>query len=173
MRPPGAMTAIFPPALLAAMVLAFAHGGMAPAAAGEAALHDRMLARINLHRARNDLPPLAMDARLAGAALAHARDMVQNDFFGHAGSDQADIARRVGRTGYSWHAVGENIAGGLASPEDTVDGWMASPGHRRNMLNAVFRDAGIGHVFRADDGGAVRYRHYWTLVLAAGPAPPR
>ena len=130
-----------------------------------------MLAAVNQVRARNDVPPLRVDRRLARAAQAHARDMADNDFFAHEGSDRSDSGVRARRAGYDWRAVGENIAAGLASPEATVTDWMASPGHRRNMLDPVFRDAGIGHVFRAGDDDKVRYRHYWTLLLATA-APP-
>ncbi len=138
--------------------------------AAEHSVEARVLAQINQYRARNDLPPLRADQRLARAALAHARDMADNDFFAHEGSDRTDSGMRARRAGYDWRAVGENIAGGLPSPEDTVAGWMASAGHRQNMLNPDFRDAGIGYVFRAADDGDVRHRHYWTLVLAAGAA---
>ncbi len=142
-----------------------------PSIAAEPSVEARVLVQINKVRARNDLPPLRADRRLARAAVAHARDMADNDFFAHEGSDRTDSGVRARRAGYDWRAVGENIAGGLSSPEDTVADWMASAGHRQNMLNPVFRDAGIGYVFRADDDGDVRYRHYWTLVLAAGAAP--
>lgn len=127
-----------------------------------------MLAQVNRYRVENGLPPLRFDERLARAALGHARDMADHDFFAHDGSDQSNSGVRARRAGYGWRAVGENIAGGLASPAGTVDEWMASEGHRHNMLNPVFRDAGIGHFYRADDNGKVRYRHYWVLVLAAG-----
>ncbi len=138
--------------------------------AAEHSVEARVLAQVNAYRVRNDLPPLRADRRLARAALAHARDMADNDFFAHEGSDHTHSGVRARRAGYDWRAVGENIAGGLSSPEDTVAGWMASAGHRQNMLNPVFRDAGIGHVFRAADDGDVRYRHYWTLVLATTAA---
>ena len=55
----------------------------------------------------------------------------------------------------------------VASADATVDSWMTSEGHRQNLLNPVFRHAGIGYVFNDRDGGAVRYRHYWALTLGA------
>jgi uncharacterized protein YkwD len=48
------------------------------------------------------------------------------------------------RIGY---AVGENIAWAtlwMATPKAIVAGWMASPGHRANILDATFRETGIG-----------------------------
>ena len=48
------------------------------------------------------------------------------------------------RVGY---AVGENIAWAtlwLASPKAIVASWMSDPGHRANILDATFRDTGIG-----------------------------
>ncbi len=157
--------------LALAVLLASATGQAVPLAAGSG-VQARMLAQVNFYRARNALPPLRAEQRLARAALAHAHDMAENDFFAHLGSDRSNTGVRARRAGYAWRAVGENIAAGLSSPEDTVDKWMASEGHRDNMLNAVFRDAGIAYLFRADDSGEIRYRHYWVLVLAARAEPP-
>jgi uncharacterized protein YkwD len=42
---------------------------------------------------------------------------------------------------------------------------MASPGHRRNILNPKMRHAGVGHVFFADDGGRLNYQHYWAMLF--------
>ena len=66
------------------------------------------------------------------------------------------------RAGYQWSGAGENIAAGYASPEDVMDGWMNSQGHRANILNCAFRDIGVGYVYLANDTGQVNYRHYWT-----------
>ncbi len=138
------------------------------AAAGPT-VEQRILAEVNEFRADNGLPPLRSDRRLAGAARAHAGDMADNDFFAHRGSDDSNSGQRARRAGYGWRAVGENIAGGLESPAATVAEWVASEGHRQNMLNPAFRDAGIGYAYRAADDGLIRYRHYWVLLLGTLP----
>lgn len=124
-----------------------------------------MIARLNVYRARDGLAPLRWNAALARAAGAHARDMAQNGNFTHVGSDGASLGARASRAGYRWQRIGENIAGGQASPETVVDDWMDSEGHRANILEPDYREAGIGHVLRDPDRGRLRYRHYWVLML--------
>ena len=139
-------------------------GAVAPP---ESAREARMLARINVHRVRFRLVPLEFNAKLASAARAHAADMAARDYFSHDGPDGVGFQSRVTQAGYRWRAVAENLAGGLFTAKATVDSWMTSEGHRQNLLNPAFRHAGIGYTFRAPDGGAVRYRHYWALTLGA------
>ena len=137
----------------------------APAPSAEDPLASRMIARVNLYRSRQGLAPLRPDAALARAAEAHARDMAEHANFTHVGSDGAALGARASRAGYRWQRIAENIAGGQASPEAVVDDWMASEGHRANILEPAYRDAGVGHVVRDPDRGRLRYRHYWVLIL--------
>ena len=93
--------------------------------------------------------------------------MVARDYFSHDGPGGAGFQQRISRAGYHWRVAAENLAGGLSSPEATVDSWMTSTGHRQNLLNPLFRHAGIGYALADPDGGTVRYRHYWALTLGA------
>ena len=49
--------------------------------------------------------------------------------------------------------------------EAVVNGWIASPGHRANMLSDAFEEMGVGYHYLANDGGGLNYRHYWTQVF--------
>ena len=120
-------------------------------------LSQRLLRRLNHHRRRNHLETLVFDGRLGRAAARHAEDMARNRTLSHRGSGGSRLKDRIGEAGYRFQAVAENIASGAPSPERVVELWMASPGHRANILNPVFRDAGIGHA-----GGD---ELYWTLDL--------
>ena len=110
-----------------------------------------------------DAPPLAADPGLRRAAQAHALDMLERGYTGHVGPDGRDVGDRVailhrGFVGGS----GENIAehegiaidqlaeqiGPLASK--LVDGWMASPGHRRNLLDPAYDHFGLAAAGRGD-----------------------
>ncbi len=120
----------------------------------------------NLERRGVGLPPLKGNAILDGAASAHAADMSVNDFFDHVGSDLRTPAQRLTDAGYSWQVMGENIAAGYTTPADAVAGWMASAGHRANILGASFREIGVGYVYEGDDTFGP-YRHYWVQDFGA------
>ncbi len=151
-------------ALLATVALApaLAGGGSCAAAdarAADAAQHARAVrCLVNAERVRRHLPRLRADGHLADAAAAHARDMVRRDYFDHTGPGGSTPERRVRSAGYAFRSLGETIAWGSGSygtPASTVARWMASPPHRRILLESRLRDIGVG-VARgapAPDGG--------------------
>lgn len=109
-------------------------------------------------------PPLAWNEALGNAALAHSRDMAELRYFAHKGKNGAVVGDRASQAGYTWRAIGENIASGLGTPRDTVDGWLASPGHCANIMNPRFSDMGAAYAIApASPTGMV----YWTQVLGA------
>jgi len=105
---------------------------------------------------------VSWNTRLLQAAEKHSVDMTQHNFFDHTGSDGSSVAARVDETGYQWRAVGENIAAGQRSASEVVAGWLASPGHCRNLMNPVFAEVAVTCV---EDNGA-DFTRYWTNVLA-------
>ena len=107
-------------------------------------VRSRMLARANAERASAGLPPLALDSRLNAAAQRHADDMLQRSYYSHVSPDGDDPAERVRRSGYAFRLMAENIARGPFSVDEAMDNWLASEEHRRNLLNPVFRDFGVG-----------------------------
>ncbi len=115
------------------------------------------LQQINAIRASAGRKPVVRSAKLDAAARAHAIDMVANGFYGHIGSNGSTVADRVSKAGYRWCSVSENIAQG--SKYDTegkvIQGWKASPGHHRNIVNPKARAFGM-----AKHGGL------WVQVIA-------
>jgi uncharacterized protein YkwD len=111
------------------------------------------LCLLNAERSRRGLKPLRMNARLAGVARAHSADMVRRGYFEHNSPNGRTPFDRILATKYvprgaSW-ALGENIGWGtdvLAQPASLVKAWMKSPSHRANILNARFREIGVGIV---------------------------
>ena len=100
---------------------------------------------------------------LAKAARGHSKDMAGRNRLGHEGAGKSTVEKRVGRAGYIWRAVGENVAGGLDSSEEVVSGWLKSPSHCANIMEPAFTEIGAA----CAQNSASRYRTYWTLVLAA------
>ncbi len=122
---------------------------------------------VNQERQNAGCPPVTMDNRLRAAAQGHSEDMALNDFFSHTGSDGSSPWDRIVAQGYNFSTAGENIAAGYTSPQDVMDGWMNSPGHRANILNCDFTDIGVGYYYLGNDTGNVNYHYYWTQDFAA------
>jgi len=134
----------------------------------------RVFELTNLERAAAGVAPLFLSPELTQAAQHYAEVLARGDCFGHACGAQADLRSRVERGGYTdWTRIGENIAAGQRSPEEVMAAWMASPGHRANILNPAFREIGLGVVNRG------RFGLYWVQIfgvrnqpaLAVRPAP--
>jgi len=108
---------------------------------------------VNQVRGEHGRAPLASHPRLALAAGRHGLDMVRRRYLGHRTPTGVTLVRRLERVGYvgagrTWTA-GEDLAWGtgvLATPERTVQAWLDSPSHRRVLLDAGYREIGIGVV---------------------------
>jgi uncharacterized protein YkwD len=123
---------------------------------------------VNQQRAANGLPPLAWASELWCAAHAHSVDMATNNCFSHSGClDNSSPWQRITACSYQLAASGENIVAGYPSPASVVQTWMASSGHRANILNPSFRDLGVGYAYNQNS----TYWHYWTLDLATRYGP--
>ena len=76
--------------------------------------------------------------------------------------DGRTLGDRVSAAGYAWSSLGENIAAGYPGIDAVMDGWIASPGHCANLMNAGFTEVGVVCVPGA--AGAT-YSTYWTMDL--------
>lgn len=94
--------------------------------------------------------------QLAQAAYNHSKDMFTQDYFSHTSPGGTEPGARITAAGYIWRTYGENIALGYTSEQSVVDGWVASEGHCKNIMNANFREMGAGR-----EGG------YWTQEFGA------
>jgi Ca2+-binding RTX toxin-like protein len=133
----------------------------------------QLLDLVNAERAKNGLRALVLSQKLDQAADKYARRLAEGDFFSHTdiqtGSQASD---RAAAEGYNYTYIGENIAAGYSSAEAVFQGWMASTGHRENILNANYTHMGLGYHYLANDTGNVNYQHYWTQVFGAGDPNP-
>ncbi|MCX5195546.1 CAP domain-containing protein [Streptomyces sp. NBC_00249] len=117
-----------------------------------------VLALVNQERAAAGCPALTVNAKLTKAAQDHSADMAAHANMSHTGSDGSDPGQRITRAGYEWRTYGENVAYGYSSPEKVMEGWMNSPGHKRNILDCSYKEIGIG---LAQPG------QYWTQDFGA------
>lgn len=105
---------------------------------------------------------LSAQAQLTNAAYGHSRDMADNNYFSHTSLDGRTLGTRVSAAGYSWSSVGENIAAGYGTVQQTMDAWMASEGHCANLMAPGFTQFGLA----CARNSASTYGTYWTLDLA-------
>jgi uncharacterized protein YkwD len=102
------------------------------------------------------LAALRESSALDAAAASHSADMVAGNYFDHVAPTGLGLVDQILAVGYATvgtlRDLGENLATGvdsLATPASTVATWMASPGHRENILDPGFTDTGIGVVASA------------------------
>ncbi|HVK30260.1 MAG TPA: CAP domain-containing protein [Nocardioides sp.] len=108
-------------------------------------LEDRVLALTNVERRRHGCPALRANAYLRKSARGHTVTMALHDLMSHQLPGEPYFSKRITRAGYrDWSLVAENVARGFSGPAAVVRAWMASPSHRRNILNCRLRDLGVG-----------------------------
>jgi uncharacterized protein YkwD len=117
---------------------------------------------ISAYRGQNGLGPVRVNSKLMNAATDYALAMGTRDDISHGIG--GTLPKRVTAARYKWGAVAENLGAGYTSLDDTMEGWKASEGHRRNLLNPRVTEIGIAAV--ATPPGA-QYPNYWALILAA------
>jgi uncharacterized protein YkwD len=106
---------------------------------------------VNTERTSRGLNPVVASAGAAQAAYGHAYDMEVRGFFSHVNPNGEDPGARLARAGVSNFGWGENIAEGQPTPAAVMDAWMASAGHRQNILNPSYGRLGVG--VRLSSGG--------------------
>ncbi len=104
---------------------------------------------------------LSLNATLARAAQAHAKDMAAHRKMSHTGSDGSSPDERVTRVGYAWKSVGENVAMGQLSAKEVVDGWLSSPHHCENIMDPDFIHMGVAYAAVGKHETGI----YWAQVF--------
>ena len=97
-----------------------------------------------------------MDWELSRVARLKSQDMADKNYFSHQSPTYGSPFEMMKKFGISYKLAGENIASGQRTPQDVMTSWMASPGHRANILKPEYTHIGVGY-YR---GGS--YGHMWT-----------
>ena len=124
-----------------------------------AAYEQEVFDLVNQIREENGLEPFVYNETLAGTARAHSQDMIDRNFVSHTNPDGEDPFDRMRDNGLSFSMAAENIAAGQRTPEEVVNSWMNSEGHRANILGDC-KELGVGLAL----GGS--YGYYWTQCFA-------
>ncbi len=111
---------------------------------------------VNKERVANGLPTLTQDWQLSRVARYKSQDMHDKKYFSHTSPTYGSPFQMMSDFGISYKSAGENIAKGQRTPQEVVNGWVSSSGHRANILNRSFTKIGVGYV---SDG------NYWTQMF--------
>jgi uncharacterized protein YkwD len=142
------------------------------------AIRSATICLVNRERSLHGERPLQVNGRLMRAAQGHSENMAAEDYFSHYGPSGDTPTSRMRAAGYIYssnvgYEIGENIAWGtlgLSTPKAIVEAWMRSPGHRENILDAHYRDTGMGVVaslprsFGNGQPGAIYTQDFGVLI---------
>ena len=113
----------------------------------------RVLDLVNIERRKAGIKPLVLSDE-----LMRVRSQEVTKVFSHTRPDGTPFSSIVSRHG---RRIGENIGGGYQTPEEVVDGWMHSEGHRKNILHPDFTELGVGYTYEENS----QYKHYWVQIF--------
>jgi len=112
---------------------------------------------VNIERAKEGLAPLSIDTKVQAAAQVRAQECEQS--FSHTRPNGSNFATALKEQNVSYRRAGENIAWGQRSPEEVVNAWMNSAGHRANIMNSNFTKIGVGYYQNA------KGVNYWSQLF--------
>lgn len=128
-----------------------------------------VVAFTNSFRTANGVNPLAQNTALNVAAGMKLNDMFDHQYFDHVSPSGITPSFWVEQSGYEYKATGENLALGFFSDDkDLVEAWMASPGHKANILNPAFEEIGVAVGKGMFDG-----KEQWLAVQVFGDPLPQ
>lgn len=130
-----------------------------PAASSLKSYEDEVTRLINLERTKRGLPALTTNWQLARVARYKSQDMIDKKYFSHSSPTYGSPFTMMQNFGLKFSAAAENIAYGQKTPQEVVNAWMNSPGHRANILSASYTQTGVGAAKKAN--GTI----YWTQMF--------
>jgi uncharacterized protein YkwD len=142
-------------------------------ASREVLTREAIIILTNNARVLNRLPALRTNLLLNTIAESRAKDMLEKQYFAHVsptGQQASDIAQSVG---YQYKIIAENIGNGdFYTNKKIVDGWMQSPGHRRNILSSEVEEIGAA-VLKGKMNGMETYISVQIFGLQSPPVSQR
>lgn len=100
---------------------------------------------VNQERTKAGLSALVSDPALNSMALDKAKDMYNNKYFDHNSPTYGSPFDMMKAYGIRYSYAGENIAKGQRNPQEVMDAWMNSTGHRQNILSPNFTKIGVAY----------------------------
>ncbi|XOQ48594.1 MAG: SCP domain-containing protein [Eubacteriales bacterium] len=110
----------------------------------DSSFQNQVVQLVNQERAKAGLKALTVNSQLTKTATLKSEDMAKLNYFDHTSPTYGSPFDMMKQFGISYRTAGENIAMGQTSPQQVMQGWMNSPGHRANILNSSFTQIGVG-----------------------------
>lgn len=117
-----------------------------------------VISLVNAERTKAGLSELTTTQELSNAAGTRSREIAS--VFDHTRPNGSSPASALDENGVSYSAWGENIAAGQLTPEEVVQSWMSSQGHRDNIMNPSFNHIGVGY-----NNSGTGYKYYWVQLF--------
>lgn len=118
----------------------------------------QVVALVNAERTKQGLSALTIDTKVQQAALVRAKESAQS--FSHTRPNGSSFSTALTKAGVSYRRAGENIAYGQSTPQQVMNAWMNSSGHRANILNANYTTIGVGYT-------VINGTAYWAQLFTA------
>lgn len=114
-------------------------------AAPASSFEEQVVSLVNAERSKQGLPALVHRADIKNVAEKKAMDMINSNYFSHTSPNYGSPFQMLKTFGISYRSAGENIAKGQRSPQEVMNSWMNSSGHRANILNKGYNAIGVGY----------------------------
>lgn len=122
-------------------------------------LESEVVRLVNVERAKAGLPALKENWQLSRIARYKSQDMINKNYFSHYSPTYGSPFDMIESFGIKFSSAGENIAMGQRTPQEVMNAWMNSPGHRSNILSPSYTEIGVG--LAKDKTG----KCYWTQMF--------
>lgn len=110
--------------------------------------------------ANGGLSELKENSKLNFSAEKKLQDMFVKQYFEHMSPEGLGVGDLGEQVGYEYIIIGENLAlGNFKDDQALVDAWMASPGHKANILNKRYTEIGV-----AVAKGVYNGKNVWMAV---------
>jgi uncharacterized YkwD family protein/spore coat assembly protein SafA len=130
-----------------------------PAVSAVKAQEDEVIRLVNIERSKRGLQSLTQNWQLSRVARYKSQDMINKGYFSHTSPTYGSPFRMMESFGIRYSSAGENIAMGQRTPQEVMNAWMNSPGHRNNILSPSYSQIGVG-LAKSKAGVA-----YWTQMF--------
>lgn len=126
-------------------------------------LEQQVIDLVNKQRSYNGLPALTANWEVCRVARYKSQDMINKGYFAHQSPTYGSAFNMMESFGIKFSAAAENIAYGQKTPQDVMNDWMKSTGHRNNILSKSYNQIGVG-VAKNSNG-----TFYWTQMFIKNP----